>query len=613
MRKTFQKWLLLFVTIAFFVTFFVSFWIQTRQARNSGINLIRLKIEDMKKQLEINDENLFAIRQMTSKAALAKARAFSQMLVTDKALANNCEKLRACCETLDVDEIHVINGSGIISGSSIVEYIGYDMASATQSAYFMQILTNPGAELIQSPQAIGYDSRKIMQYAGVHRRDADGFVQIGYVPQRLREAMEIADIKNLPAGFRIGNEGELIVVQDGKIISVGNQYYLGKGIERYGITERMLNNKNGFYTNIANKKYVGIAEDYNDYTIIGIMPSNEIYFSRNGMAVFLIVCNFILFAVVFVLVSILVQRVVIDGIYSVNNSLSKITEGDLDEQVSVRTNQEFTALSDGINSTVDALKTAISEAAARIDKELEFAKAIQCSSLPNIFPPYPDHNEFDIYANMHTAKEVGGDFYDFYLVDDDHLAVLIADVSGKGIPAALFMMTSKALIKSLIESGKTPHEAFILANNELCDGNDAGMFVTAFLGILELSTGKFTYVNAGHNQPLLKRAGGKYEWLQTKAGFVLAGMQGMIYQEFETTFNPGDRLLLYTDGVTEALNKDEELFGDARLEEVLNSAESQNTTVTELLGKIKLALDEFALGVEQADDITMLALEYKGK
>ncbi len=189
----------------------------------------------------------------------------------------------------------------------------------------------------------------------------------------------------------------------------------------------------------------------------------------------------------------------VKNIYRINDSLSAITEGNLDTVVNVRSHVEFEDLSDDINSTVDTLKRYIADAAARIDAELAFAKAIQHSALPSVFPPYPGRKEFDLHAAMFTAREVGGDFYDFYFVDDDTLAFLVADVSGKGIPAAMFMMQSKTLLKSCAESGMSVEQVFTTANEKLCEGNEAGMFVTAWMGLLNVKTGQLTFANAGHN------------------------------------------------------------------------------------------------------------------
>lgn len=247
----------------------------------------------------------------------------------------------------------------------------------------------------------------------------------------------------------------------------------------------------------------------------------------------------------------------------------------------------------------------------RISAELNVATQIQADMLPRIFPAFPERKEFDIYATMAPAKEVGGDFYDFFLVDEDHLAVVIADVSGKGVPAALFMVIAKTIIKNHAQNKEGPAETFTHANEQLCEGNDAGLFVTTWMGVLEISTGKFSYVNAGHNPPLLKRAGGAYAWLKSRPGFVLAGMEGICYNETVLELAPGDQLYLYTDGVTEATNQDDELFGEDRLIAALN--EAPDLTVYELLPKIKKRIDDFAGDAEQFDDITMLGLTYRGK
>lgn len=245
----------------------------------------------------------------------------------------------------------------------------------------------------------------------------------------------------------------------------------------------------------------------------------------------------------------------------------------------------------------------------RIATELSVATEIQSSMLPCIFPAFPERPEFDIYATMHAAKEVGGDFYDFFLVGEGRLCVVMADVSGKGVPAALFMVIAKTLLKNYAQLEMEPSDVFETVNNQLCESNDAGMFVTAFMGMLDLSTGRFAYVNAGHNPPLIARSGGAYEWLQTRPGFVLAGMEEMSYQQDETVLGAGDRLFLYTDGVTEALNRQEELYTEDRLIKLFNSGVMEGHTIAEILKIVRDDITLFADGAEQADDITMLMLK----
>ena len=311
-------------------------------------------------------------------------------------------------------------------------------------------------------------------------------------------------------------------------------------------------------------------------------------------------------ATLFALIYFLIQRQIVTKINDVNDAMESITEGNLDLRLDVRGSREFVGLSGSINTTVDALNRYIDEAAARIDKDLALARNIQLSSLPHIFPERP---EYRLYATTAPAKEVGGDFYDFYRVPTFKLAFLIADVSGKGIPAAMFMMTAKSIIKGFAEQGQAVNDIFINTNNALCASNDAGMFITGWMGILNLQTGLVQFANAGHNPPLVRRAGGSFEYLKSRAGFVLAGMDGFNYRCCELQLNPGDTIFLYTDGVTEATDANDQLYGEARLIEFLNS-QPAGLDPDELCSRVRQDVDAFVGDAPQFDDITMLCLNF---
>ncbi len=248
----------------------------------------------------------------------------------------------------------------------------------------------------------------------------------------------------------------------------------------------------------------------------------------------------------------------------------------------------------------------------KLGVELDLAKRIQASALPTIFPPFPDRKEFDIYATMDPAKEVGGDFYDFFLIDDDHIGLVMADVSGKGVPAALFMMISKTIIKTYTQAGGTMDTAEILrmVNEQLCANNEADMFVTVWLAIVTISTGAFISANAGHEYPAIRRAGGEFELIHDKHGLPLASMDGVKYRNYEDTLNKGDILFVYTDGVTEATSSENELFGNDRLIDALNGAKTDDCR--ELIDKVSASIDGFVKEAPQFDDITMLAFRYDG-
>ena len=258
---------------------------------------------------------------------------------------------------------------------------------------------------------------------------------------------------------------------------------------------------------------------------------------------------------------------------------------------------------------IDQIKRVTAEK-ERISAELDMARKIQESQLPRLFPPFPDRKEFSLYASMTPAKEVGGDFYDFFMVDNDHIALVIADVSGKGVPAALFMMVTRVLVKSGLQSGKDPQETLESVNNQLCESNEQGFFVTMWVALLEISTGKCSVVNAGHEHPAVCKAGEKYELIVYKHAMPIGTMEGLRFKQHEFQMNPGDIFFVYTDGVAEATNRNNELYGPERMLDALNL--DTGADPKKVLLNVKKDIDSFVDGAEQFDDITMLCLRYHG-
>ena len=338
-----------------------------------------------------------------------------------------------------------------------------------------------------------------------------------------------------------------------------------------------------------------------------------------------------LIAVVVLLIALAIYRLWLKGFMRQFNLLLKgiirMGEGELEPMASVPyTIQEFETMQQEIDRTSLALNQQMDtirrmereqmeqenmiKEQERIVKELSTARQIQKSVLPHIFPPFPDRAEIDLFATMDPAKDVGGDFYDFYFIDEDHLCLVIADVSGKGIPAALFMMLSKRILEDLARQERTPSTILEKANDLLCDNNQAEMFVTVWLGILEISTGKLTAANAGHEFPAICKKGGSFELYKDTHGFVVGGMEGVHYKGYDLQLNPGDKLFVYTDGVPEATDGSGEMFGTDRMIETLSSC--TDNTPKEILQGVKSAVDSFVGDAEQFDDLTMMCLEYKG-
>jgi serine phosphatase RsbU (regulator of sigma subunit)/anti-sigma regulatory factor (Ser/Thr protein kinase) len=352
--------------------------------------------------------------------------------------------------------------------------------------------------------------------------------------------------------------------------------------------------------------YLAAAAYDGGYVAI-LRPSSMVFQSRFIILTATTLLAFLLIFATALVAAFLLKTDVARRIDETNESLGKITEGHLDEDVTVRDSSEFASLSAGINSTVAALKDTIEQVERKNAQELLTAKAIQESALPSAEPPFPGIDAFDLHATMDPAREVGGDFYDYFDLGARGIGFVIADVSGKGIPAALFMMAAKTAIHGAMEANEDLAEAIGIANRSLCEGNEAEMFVTVFAGVLDYRAGKLTYVNAGHNRPLLMRDGA-WSWLTERSGPYMGSFDWVEYKQFETLLGPGDGLFAYTDGVNEAFNTDDKPYGNTRLEAFLTSHGELHPR--QLLRAMRAELAGWSYGAEQSDDITMLALRY---
>ncbi|MBO7543409.1 SpoIIE family protein phosphatase [bacterium] len=620
MRRTFQLWLFIAVALSFAALFYLTYYLQTKEAFHTAENLIELRMEDAKKQIAINENNLKAVLDICNSSMANDVKAVAYILACAPAFATNSHKLEELRRVLGYDEIHVINKHGIIENCAIDpmignadKYVGFNLKLHAQSEPFVHGIGKPDFVLVQPPLPRGLD-RKLFQYGGAARQDDEGIVQLGISVSFLEKAMENNSLATLSPGLRVGVGGEIMILRGEKIVGAARVDFEGRTLTSIGLDEKLINDicqgEGLLHTEIEGVKFFGVYIQSGDLTLIGVMPDSEVTRKRNGIALQLVISGLVLMLVVFLSVSKLVQTIVIDGIDRINVSLGRITAGHLDEKVEEDRSEEFRKLSGGINTMVDTLKGAIAAEKSRLNSELEFAKMVQESTLPQL------HSDprFQIFASMDTAKEVGGDFYDFFRIDDTHLAFLIADVSGKGLPAAMFMMNAKALLKSslMASAGKPLDKVVASVNDSLCEGNDACMFVTVFVGILDLDTGNMTYVNAGHNAPILRRGNGEVSWLPVENGFVLGGMDSVSYTQEFISLSPGDGVLLYTDGVTEAMNRQLTLYGDDRLLALMQGPVMSSAPPDCVLTELKDDVENFVDGAPQSDDITMLFLHYLG-
>lgn len=596
--ETFAQWLLLALSLALVVATVFIYILQTRMSENNTEQLLRLNIEDVKQDIiDASDANILEL-----------SHTIADELNASKRVPTN-DDLEWKRFKYGLSEINVIDENGIIVATTYPDFMNFDMSSGAQSGEFM-VLLDGKTEYVQSYQPVSFDASISMKYAGVVL-DKGGFVQVGYDAKRFQRDID-QEVIGVTRNRHVGEGGSLIICDENWKIVSDRHDVEGQLLETIGLTVDTDKIAKGerFTATVYGVPSYCMYQYSEGYYIISVLPKSEAVLSRNVSVGVTITMMVVVFMALFGIIYYLLKRQIVDNIRKINGSLAEITGGNLDTTVDVHSNEEFASLSDDINTTVNALKRHIEEAAARIDQELEFARSIQLSALNTVFPPYPHRKDFDIYARMDTAKEVGGDFYDFYLLNEDTLGILIADVSGKGIPAAMMMMQAKTLISSLANSGINVDEVFTRANDTLCEHNDANMFVTAWMGILNLKTGLMTYVNAGHNPPLMRRNDGQFAYLESPAGFVLAGWEGFQYRRQELQLAPGDQLYLYTDGVTEATDLQEALFGEEKLLAALNEYEGNEPQA--MCDKVKQDVDRFVGEAPQFDDITMLSLTYKG-
>ncbi len=608
--QTFSVSLFTSILIAYLVTSRFTFVLQNSIGYSNVENLLSIAAKDIKADIdEQSDKNLLTItRKVTSE--IEKSDILDSL---EQSKEKTRTRIQDLTEKYDVSEINIVNKDGIIALSSKKEFDNFNFREKRngQARDFINLLTGDEKEWVQPYGPIDYDASIKMKYAAV-ALTTGGFIQVGYDSEQFHKFID-DNIDNSARHRHIEKTGLVFILDENtnSIVSAPKEFIPDHVC---GEILKNLDPQNDFTVmevkNTNNDKYFFMQTHSEGYVIVSCIPQKEALFSRDVSVYIGVFMQIVVFTMLFILVYLLIKKKIVDNIHKINQSLSRITSGNLNTVVDVRTNEEFSSLSDDINTTVEKLKGYIAEAEERIAKELEFARTIQHSALPTLIPPYDNRSEFDIFAMMNTAKEVGGDFYDFYFVDDETLAFLIADVSGKGIPAAMFMMTAKTIIKSLAESGLSVSETFTKANKKLCESNEAEMFVTSWMGFLNIKTGVVKFSNAGHNPPIIRHADGTCEYLKSKPGFVLAGMDGVQYKENEFKLEKGDRIFLYTDGVTEATDTNENLYGEDRLLEMLSSCGGK--TAREICETVKRDVDDFVGEAPQFDDITTLSLEYKG-
>ena len=594
------------VFLAYFAMSAFTYRIQSTIAENTTQHTMKNEVEDVTKDVaDRSDENLLNITDQVS--THLQVRSQSGDTIDSAYLADLINTEIFGGTHFNVAEINIVDNDGIITYSSNSQWEGFDMKThGNQALEFVNaILVDGKDEYVQPFGVISGDANVRMKYAA-KKVDFCGFVQVGYDEQRFYSGLTSIIAKTVK-NRHIGENGFFVVSDlSGNLIAM-TEYEDGTtvaNIKYDGDLSKVASDK--VYQGTADiggvtKKVRFLFEQKEGFYIVAFMLNEEVEFNRNMSIYVATYEQFIIFGLIYGIVYGIFSHFVFHDLQNVNSGLKEISEGNLNVKLDSHYSKEFGELNYSINETVNTLKT-INE------KEMENAQAIQIGALPPK-EAYFDIHHFDLYAEMKTAKVVGGDFYDYFPVGKDMIAILMADVSGKGIPAALFMMRTKSLMKSLLETGMSIEEAVKHTNVQLCENNEAKMFVTCWIGIIRLDNGIVEFVNAGHNPPVIKQ-NGQFKYLKAPANLVMGGLNRAKYEKQVFQLKPGDTIFLYTDGITEAKAENDDMYGEERLLNYLNSVNTLDPK--KIVNGVLEDTLAFVNGFEQSDDMTLLAFSYYG-
>lgn len=647
----FLCWLFLYASIAFVASLILSLTFATLAARKEVRQVIQSKISDAYEHSKISNDALKTLKSMTAQVGVQRARALALLIQSDPSILKEGDvetttvNLGKIARLIKVDEIDVTDENGFIIASwpTGATEIGYNMGSGSEARKFLPILSNPDLEISQEIRPTeGANDSKLYQFSAVARRDRVGIIEVGFRAEDVEDAYNLANISNYISSV-VGYDGFLWVYQGPNAIKKPGSNEVESDAKTSGKSEvseyldgqisgpkftqasveelqklplekvvvrrlrDFVSDKSVPYLVFAQDLY--LEENESPYRFVGGIAQQEIYRSRRMLVNLLALANFIVFFTIFTLISKLVKRLIVDSVYAVNESLERITKGNLNERVDVKVSREFVDLSNGVNATVDSLKQVVDEVRQSVERELVLAKKIQEASLPNIENLYSDRDEFDVYAKNRPMRSVGGDMYDFFYLDPENILFYIADVSGHGVPGALIMMKTMALVKNLALSGYPLEKVVALTNASLSENNDSS-FVTGFFCVINLKTGDLTYVNAGHNSPFIRQGSGQFVEFTPEINLILGILPEAEYVSQTIKLNPGDVFVLFTDGITEATTPT--MAGcfetDAALN-VLNSLPS-DATAKESVEALFEAVAKFTNYEEPSDDETILFFHY---
>ena len=582
MKSLFRKWLLFFIVLAFGLTFGLSWHLHRIEAKENALQLLEVNLNDVAGRVKRAENNLQTITEMSAASAIAKTRAFALLIKEKPSILQDSEELRLIRQKLDVDELHVSDATGKLIASLVHNsyhgkdnYLGFNLAENKQSRVFMQAVTDPAFELVQEPQLNGAEG-KLFQYTGVARPDKPGVVQIGYHPTRLKKAQQFADVKTIESDTRIGINGKLSITENTKHPADYKSVY---------------ETPDGLYKSAVCGKHL----------LTVMLPWDEIYSKDCTVIITLFIGNIIVFALIFILIVVLLQKLVIKEISAVTDSLNEFSEGNFDKKIEVKKSSEMYALAESINKTFGVLKKhTVSD---RVENESEITAMLRNSLKPAAISDNPDYK---FTAEITTAAEVGCNICDVFKIDKDYLAVLFANVAETGVAQGLYMIKVRNMLKNALLKNR-PEKALRIVNEELVNKGDKNIHLRTDLGILNLHSGVLLTFNAGFVDPVLKHIKGNAGFLNGPFSSTLGSSLEASFVPLPLQLNKGDCVYFYSSELLDIKNAQGERYGRNRLLDIIHS--SQNNA-QDVIKAVRQNLKDFAGESALDTDIAIAVLEY---
>ena len=607
MKRIIQKRLFIFMILGLLSLLLIVNLVMAIGAKRQARTVIADRLRDLSMDVTEWRDNFRRLRENTNSGSLAKTRMLARLIQYDPAILKNEAHLKEVAAALNVDSIAVSDGEGILVASTEPGFLGFRMDSTAQSAEFMPAIEDKTFELVQDPQERGID-HLIVQYAGVARLDEPGIVQVAYEADNVFNYSDIELMRNIMEALPIGRNGRFLVLEDGRdpvVFASGDPSENGLRLSELGFRRDpllpdsiFLRGKPYFY------EHVQIPDE--PRRVLAVMPKSEVFEARNRAMVFILGTYLAFFALFYFLLSHLIRRTVTDGFYEVNRTLDRIIAGDLTQTVNVRSNPEFLALSDGINTMVSGLKKNLTDSRRRVRRENELAKSIQQTLIPAPGQLFPEFGQIDFASASVLAAHRGSDILETFVTDAGRPGFVMAEAIGDSVSACLSMMKFRAIFQPCVASASDPldmlERGMAHCRNEKVFRKQ---FLSIFVGFFDLENHRLDYVNAGFYPPFLRRSDGVFEQIRASAGEVFTTAHPVEFRQESITFEPGDTFFACSNGIFSYCDREGHLFTKKMLSSALDA--SQAASAQALVDDLAAAIRGFSGELPPDDDVIMAA------